>query len=99
MTCPYGIFGNHKLTQPLPVFSTAFSLDQPWLLILADGAQCLQVTGATIDLAGIRNSYYCGKSNDSLYGTVNKADPVWTIYDLRNGSSNMTQAAIAKAYY
>lgn len=88
-----------QLTRPLPVSPTSSSLSWPWLLTLADGEQCWQLSGATTDFAGMPLNYRCGNGNGNLYGTINKTDPVWTIFELRNGSSDMTQAAIAKAYF
>ena len=88
-----------RLTRPLPIFSTSSSVPYPWLLALAGGEQCEQLTGATTSFGGMPLNYYCGKGNGSLYGTINKTNPVWTIFELRNGSSDMTQVAIAKAYF
>ena len=87
-----------RLTKPLPFFSAPSSLSSPWLLILADGEHCYYETGGTTSPGGMRLNYECSR-NSNLYGNINKADHIWTIFQQRNGSSDMTQAQIAKAYY
>jgi hypothetical protein len=104
VVCPYNSPDSvavMQLTRPLPVFSASSSLPYPypWLLTLADGEQCWRQSGATIAYDGMPLNYFCSKGDDNLYGEVNNADPVWTIFEARKGSSDMTQAAIAKAYY
>ena len=87
-----------RLTRPLPIFSAPSSLPTPWLLVLADNERCYYLTGGTLTPGGLRLNYGCAGGNN-LYGNINKAYRIWTIFQQRNGSSDMTQAQIAEAYY
>jgi hypothetical protein len=88
-----------RLSQPLPVVSAPSSLVSPWLLVLVDGEDCWEITGATIQVEGMSETYQCDGGNNGLFGSVNRAGRTWTILQQRNGSSDMTQAMIAKAYF
>lgn len=48
---------------------------------------------------GLRLDYECGHSSNNLYGNIDRASRIWTIFQERNGSVDMTQARIAEAYY
>jgi hypothetical protein len=88
-----------QLTTPLPTFSAPSSLLSPWLLILADGKYCYEESGGTQTIGGMRLNYGCGNGRDFLYGNIDKANRIWTIFQQRNGAPNMTQAQITTAYY
>lgn len=86
-----------KISKPLPVFSAPASLSNPWLLILADGERCYFDTGGTSNPGGLRLNYAC--RNGDLYGSINKTDGAWTIFQQHANSADMTQVRIVKAYY
>jgi len=86
-----------KISKPLPVFSAPASLSNPWLLILADGERCYFDTGSTASAGGLRFNYAC--RHGDLFGSVDKANRIWTIFQQHAGSADMTQVQIVKAYY
>lgn len=88
-----------KLTRSLPYFPPPGGSSSPWLLILADGERCYHSTGGTMNPGGLRLDYECGHSSNNLYGNIDRAGRIWTIFQERNGSVDMTQARIAEAYY
>jgi hypothetical protein len=88
-----------RLSQPLPADSAPSSLVSPWLLVLADGENCWEITGATIQVEGMSQTYQCNGGDNRLFGSINRAGRTWTILQQPNGSSDITQAVIAKAYF
>jgi len=89
-----------QLTKPLPggPYAPTTSLANPWLVTLADGTPCVSFTGLPLSASGLWLHYTCS-NGDLLYGKINKTNQIWTIFNQHYGSSVMTLAQIAKAYY
>jgi serine/threonine protein kinase len=68
----------------------------PWAIQLADGSQCLPITGASNVIAGQRLGYDCS-DGQGLYGRVQRSGPVWMIYagGLHSGQIGLRPVAIA----
>lgn len=70
--------------------------DNAWLIILGDGERCPLITGGTFSPGGLRLNYQC--HSGGLYGEPQENSPTWTIFEQRNGTSDMTLVPIAQAY-
>jgi serine/threonine protein kinase len=68
----------------------------PWAIELADGSQCLPITGASNVIAGQRLAYDCS-DGQGLYGEVQRSGQVWMIYagGLHSGQIALRPIAIA----
>jgi hypothetical protein len=86
------------LTNPLPKGPVESNAPRyPWLIVLADGERCMAFTGASLVAGGMRENYLCPGAG--LWGNVDRSGPLWTIFSLQQGSSDIIQATIAQAYF
>jgi len=68
-----------------------------WLIILDNGTRCYRVSGANASSSGMSDNYDC-LGGDALYNDPQRTSPIWTIFEQRLGTADMTLASIAKAY-
>jgi hypothetical protein len=92
-----------ELTQPLPPSSPAATTAWPWLITLASGLQCIDLTGATLYTKGIgRLNYACGTGSRAygapfLWGDAHHGR-TWTILSQRRLGGPLTRVPIAAVY-
>lgn len=77
--------------------SANISSFRPWLITLSDGENCFAFSAFTRTTAGLGEDYTC--PDGGLYNDIRRGSQPWTIFQLRNGSSDMTLAEVAKAYF
>ena len=70
----------------------------PWFVQLADGQMCRLITGATGAINNLRLNYGC-PNGDDLWGTPDRATPLWTIFDRHRGSGSLVKVGIATAWF
>jgi len=70
----------------------------PWALELGDGSRCTLMTGGTFAAAGMRANYGC-IGGRTLFGDVDKSQPVWRIFSMTDKSIALTQSVIVVAWY
>ena len=70
----------------------------PWAIQLADGTNCLEISGATSVTAGQRLGYVC-PGGVGLYGNVQRSSPAWMIYVGTAHSATLATKPIAVAWF
>jgi hypothetical protein len=69
----------------------------PWALVLANGARCQMVTGATGAVAGMRLNYGCS-SKGWVLGTVDRSAEPWIVfYSANPDGADYTKVAVREA--
>ena len=92
-----------ELTRPLPGSWPSAISGWPWLITLASGPRCVELTGGTLYTKGIgRLNFGCG-TGSSAYGAGNLwGDPrhgrTWTILYQRTLGGPLTRVPIAAVY-
>jgi hypothetical protein len=71
---------------------------QPWAIQLADGAQCLPISGASNVIANQRLNFEC-TGGVGLYGNVQRSGSVWMIYVSAPQSGQIALRPIATAWF
>jgi serine/threonine protein kinase len=71
---------------------------QPWAIQLADGSQCLAITGASNVIANQRLNYEC-TGGVGLYGNVQRSAATWMIYVSPPHSGQIALRPIATAWF
>ena len=71
----------------------------PWALELSDGSKCTLMTGGTYMMAGMRANYGCTGGDRTLFGDIDRSQPVWRIFSHTDKSIAMTQSTITVAWY
>ena len=89
-----------ELTQPLPGSWPSATQAWPWLITLASGPQCVDLTGATLYTKGIgRLNYACGTGSRAYGAPFLWGDPrrgrTWTILCQRTLGGPLTRVPIA----
>lgn len=70
----------------------------PWAIQLADGTNCLEISGATSVTAGQRLGYVC-PGGVGLYGNVQRSSPTWMIYVGTAHSATLATKPVAVAWF
>ncbi len=70
----------------------------PWAIQLADGTNCLEISGATTVTAGQRLGYVC-PGGVGLYGNAQRSSPAWMIYVGTAHSATLATKPIAVAWF
>ena len=70
----------------------------PWALELGDGSRCTLMTGGTFAVAGMRANYGC-VGGRTLFGDIDRTQPVWRIFSMTEKSIALTQSVIVVAWY
>jgi Protein kinase domain len=70
----------------------------PWAIQLADGTNCVEISGATTVTAGQRLGYQC-PAGVGLYGDVRRSGPAWMIYVGTPHSATLAARPIAVAWF
>jgi serine/threonine protein kinase len=70
----------------------------PWAIQLADGTNCLEISGATSVIAGQRLGYAC-PGGVGLYGNPQRANSAWKIYVGTTHSATLAVKPIAVAWF
>jgi hypothetical protein len=71
---------------------------QPWAIQLADGPQCLPITGASNVIANQRLNFEC-TGGVGLYGNVQRSGSAWMIYVSPPHSGQIALRPIATAWF
>jgi len=71
---------------------------QPWAIQLADGSQCLPISGASNVIANQRLNFEC-TGGVGLYGNVQRSGSVWMIYVSAPQSGQIALRPIATAWF
>jgi serine/threonine protein kinase len=71
---------------------------QPWAIQLADGTQCLMISGLTNVIANQRLNFQC-TTGIGLYGNVQRSGSAWMIYASAPHSAQITLRPIATAWF
>jgi hypothetical protein len=92
-----------ELTQPLPRSWPSATPAWPWLITLASGPRCVDLTGATAYTKGIgRLNYACGTGSRAYGAPFLWGDPrrgrTWTILYQRALGEPLTRVPIAAVY-
>jgi hypothetical protein len=92
-----------ELTQPLPRSWPSTISGWPWLITLASGPRCVDLTGATLYTKGIgRLNYGCGTGGRAYGASSLWGDPrrgrTWTILYQRTLGGPLTRVPIAAVY-
>jgi hypothetical protein len=91
-----------RLVKPLPKTDHSPSEVQAtpastvWLVVLADGDSCYAIYADSDTPGGMVLTYWCKEGN--LYGNLNSDGAIWTIWEQKNGTADMTLAPVAQAY-
>jgi serine/threonine protein kinase len=70
----------------------------PWAIQLADGTNCVEISGATTVTAGQRLGYEC-PGGVALYGNVQRSSSAWMIYVGTAHSATLAVKPIAVAWF
>ena len=90
-----------KLSKPVPQAQAnrgELQSAQPWAIELADGARCTFLTGATTALADMRLNYGCPGGVD-IFGDVDRARPLWRVFERRAGAAVTRQVDVLAAWF
>jgi serine/threonine protein kinase len=71
---------------------------QPWAIQLADGSQCLAITGASNVIANQRLNFQC-TGGVGLYGNVQRSAATWMIYVSPPHSGQIALRPVATAWF
>lgn len=70
----------------------------PWALELANGERCVLSGGATGSVAGMRLNYGCGGEESWVVGEVDQRQKLWTVLYSPDGSNEISQVAVTRAW-
>lgn len=70
----------------------------PWALVLANGAHCQLLTGATSVSAGLRVNYWCD-GETSVIGDIDREQPLWQVFFVPATGTAAERVGVAAAWY
>lgn len=91
-----------RLSKPLPLNGNSTKdplLAEPWGIVTTRGTRCKTIASGTISVAAMRVSYSCADGS-YLVGTTRRAAQPWRIFQLRRKAPNdLTDVALASAWW
>jgi hypothetical protein len=89
-----------RLSHPLPLRfpdSPTFP-KRPWALELADGAQCIWNSGASVAVTGEHVAYTCD-NGDQVINELDRSDPLWRATVFKEGGSASHSVGVTNAWF